>query len=116
MKEPGDLPDVAVELVKILLHLTDEYNIEGFVQLRLGAMVEVILFRDFHCLKKSHSEVSPTELFISCQFFINTTSRHSPSQSVVYVPSLPFASDHNSSRSIVIYHCVSRSVTIHSQS
>ncbi|EDO39854.1 predicted protein, partial [Nematostella vectensis] len=38
---PDDLPDVCVELVKILLHLQDKFSTENFILLRHNAMVAV---------------------------------------------------------------------------
>jgi len=40
-KEPGDLKDVAVEIVKILLHLQDQYDITDFFLLRFNAMIAI---------------------------------------------------------------------------
>ncbi|XP_057311608.1 telomere length regulation protein TEL2 homolog isoform X2 [Hydractinia symbiolongicarpus] len=40
-KEPGDLPDVCVEIVKILLHLENEYTILNFYQMKKSAMLAI---------------------------------------------------------------------------
>lgn len=63
LKEPGDLSDVAVELVKILLHMTNEYTIQNYDQLKRDAMIEVAV--------KCPAEIAP---YLSEQFYTENYS------------------------------------------